>query len=172
MTSDSGATRQDTDYPRDIPAALHALHPLQQTPRLVTSPDALETLARAIRPCPDRLGSFWGGPHRQRAWDAAALQAEPEQRVRQWPTPRKPEGRVQGGMRTAQGHTVPGWGTSCRRKGQRRAGKRDAGVYAGLVLLGMDERCPPALAAEVSLLAAMVGSVDEAPAVLAARGLA
>jgi hypothetical protein len=172
MTSDSGSTRQDTDYTRDIQEALHALHQLQQTPRLVTSPDELETLEREIRQCTDRLGSLLVGHHLQRALDSAALQAEQAQLVRQWPTPLKNEGRVKVGIRTAQGHTVPVWVTYYRRKGQRRAGKRDAGVYAGLVLLGMYDRCTPALAAEVSLLAARLGSLDEAQAVLADRGMA
>jgi hypothetical protein len=40
------------------------------------------------------------------------------------------------------------------------------------VLLGIYDRCTPALAAEVSLLAAMLGSLDEAQAVLADRGVA
>ena len=71
-----------------------------------------------------------------------------------------------------QGHTVPVRVTYYRRKGQRRAGKHHAGVYAGLVLLGIYDRCTPALAAEVSLLAAMLGSLDEAQAVLADRGVA
>ena len=75
-------------------------------------------------------------------------------------------------MRTAQGMVVSVGVTYYRGKGQRRAGKRDAGVYAGLVLLGIYDRCPPALAAEVSLLAAMLGSLDEAQAVLADRGVA
>ncbi len=172
MTSDSGSTRQDTDYTRDIQEALHALHQLQQTPRLVTSPDELETLEREIRQCTDRLGSLLVGHHLQRALDSAALPAEQEQLVRQWPKPLKNDGRVKVGIRTAQGHTVPVWVTYYRRKGQRRVGKRDAGVYAGLVLLGIYDRCPPALAAEVSLLAAMLGSLDEAQAVLADRGIA
>ena len=63
------------------------------------------------------------------------------------------------------------WVNYYRRKGQRRAGKRHAGVYAGLVLLGIYDRCTPALAAEVSLLAAMLGSLDEAQAVLTDRGI-
>ena len=75
-------------------------------------------------------------------------------------------------MRTAHGMAVSVWVTYDRRKGQRRAGKRDAGVYAGLVLWGIDDRCTPALAAEVSLLAAMLGSLDEAQAVLTDRGIA
>jgi hypothetical protein len=172
MTSDSGSTRQDTDYARHIQEALHELHQLQQTPRLVTSPDDLEALEREIRQRTDRLGSLLVGHHLQQALDSAALQAEQEQLVHQWPTPLKNDGKVKVGIRTAQGMVVSVWVTYYRRKGQRRAGKRDAGVYAGLVLLGMYDRCTPALAAEVSLLAAMLGSLDEAQAVLADRGVA
>jgi hypothetical protein len=75
-------------------------------------------------------------------------------------------------VRTAQGDTVPVRVTYDRRTGQRRAGKRSAGVYAGLVVWGIDDRCTPALAAEVSLCAAMLGSLHEAPDVLANRGVA
>ncbi len=75
-------------------------------------------------------------------------------------------------VRTAQGDTVPVRVTYYRRKGQRRAGKRSAGVYAGLVVLGIYDRCTPALAAEVSLFAAMLGSLQEAQDVLANRGVA
>jgi hypothetical protein len=171
MTRDSGLTRQDTEYARHIQEALHELHQLQQTPWLVTSPDELEALEREIRQRTDRLGSLLVGHPLQQALDSAALQAEQEQLVRQWPKPLKNDGRGKVGIRTAQGHTVPVWVTYYRRKGQRRAGKRNAGVYAGLVLLGIDDRCTPALAAEVSLLAAMLGSLDEAPAVLADRGM-
>src|SRR3989442_12515570 len=83
---------------------------------------------------------------------------------------------MDGGVRVWFGrpkaHRVQFGVTYYRRKGQRRAGKRDAGVYAGLVLLGIYDRCTPALAAEVSLLAAMLGSLDEAQAVLTDRGIA
>ena len=40
------------------------------------------------------------------------------------------------------------------------------------MLLGIDDRCPPALAAEVSLLAVMLGSLQEAQDVLANGGVA
>src|SRR2546430_543876 len=75
-------------------------------------------------------------------------------------------------MKTHVLRTLAGSTRYYRRKGQRRVGKRDAGVYAGLVLLGIYDRCTPALAAEVSLLAAMLGSLDEAQAVLTDRGIA
>jgi hypothetical protein len=172
MTNDSGSTRQDTDDARHLQAALHELHQLQQTPRLVTSPDEREALEREIRQSTDRLGSVWVGHHLQQALAAAALPAEQEQLVRQWPTPLKTDGRVKGGSRTAHGMAVSVWVPYYRRKGQRRAGQRAAGVYAGLGLVGIDDRCPPALAAAVSLLAAMLGSLDEAQAVWTDRGMA
>ena len=151
MPSESGLTNQDSDYAQHIQEVLNELRQLQQPPRLVTSPDDLEALAREMRHRTDRLGSLLVGYHMQQALDAAAWQAEQERLVRPWPKPLKNDGKVQVLVRTAQGHTVPVWVTYYRRKGQRRAGKRDAGVYAGLVVLGIYERCPPALAAEVSL---------------------
>ena len=171
MTSESGLTYEDTDYTRHIQEALHELHQLQQTPRLVTSPDELEALEREIRQHTDRLGSLLVGHHLQQALDSAAMQAEQEHLVRQWPPSLKHDGQVRVMRRTAQGLAVPVRVTYYRRKGQRRAGKRAAGVYAGLVLLGIYDRCTPALASEVSLLAAMLGSLDEAQAVLADRGV-
>ncbi len=171
MTSDSGLISQDSDYPKAIQDVLDELHELQQTPRLVTNPDALETLEREIRQCTDHLGSLLVGYHLQQALDSAALQAEQAQLVSQWPKPLKNDGKVQVRVHTAQGLAVPVWVTYYRRKGQRRAGKRYAGVYAGLVLLGIYDRCTPALASEVSLCAAMLGSLDEAQAVLADRGV-
>jgi hypothetical protein len=171
MTSDSGLTSQDTDYARHIQEVLHELRQMQQTPRLVTSPDDLEALEREIRQRTDRLGSLLVGYHMQQALDSAALQAEQEQLVSHWPKPLKNDGKVTVMVRTAQGLAVPVRVTYYRRKGQRRAGKRYAGVYAGLVVLGIYDRCTPALAAEVSLFAAMLGSLDEAQAVLADRGV-
>ena len=171
MTSDSGLASQDTDYARQIQEALDKLHQMQQAPRLVTSPEELEALERHIRQGTDRLGSLLLGYHLQQALDSPTLQAEQELLVSHRPTPLKSDGKVQVRIRTAQGHTVAVWTTYYRRKGQRRAGKRYRGVYAGLILLGIYDRCTPALAAEVSLLAAMLGSLHEAHDVLINRGV-
>src|SRR5215472_9099448 len=172
MASESGWSSQDTAYAGDIQEVLNELCQMQQTPRLVTSPEELETLEREIRQRTDRLGSLLVGHHLQQALNSAALQTLQEQLVSQWPKPLKNDGKVKGLVRTAQGSTVPLWVTYHRRKGQRRAGQRSAGVYAGLVIFGMYDRCTPALAAEVSLLAAMLGSLHEAQNVLADRGVA
>jgi hypothetical protein len=87
MTSDSGVTSQETDYAKHIQEVLDELRQLQQPPRLVTSPDDLEALAREMRPHTDRLGSLWVGYHMQQALDSAALQAEQERLVSPWPKP-------------------------------------------------------------------------------------
>ena len=134
MTSEVGLTSPDTDYTRHIQEVLHELRQMEQTPRLVSSPDELEALEREIRQRTDRLGSLLVGYHMQQALDAAPLQAEQAQLVRQWPKLLKNDGRGKVWIRTAQGLAVPVWATYYRRKGQRRVGKRDAGVYAGLVL--------------------------------------
>jgi len=72
MTSDSGLTSQDTAYAKHIQEVLDALQQMQQIPRLVTSPDALEALEREIRQRTDRLGSLLVGHHLQHALDSAA----------------------------------------------------------------------------------------------------
>jgi hypothetical protein len=68
MTSDSGLISQDSDYPKAIQEVLDELCQMQQTPRLVTSPEELETLEREIRQCTDRLGSLWSGTICNRPW--------------------------------------------------------------------------------------------------------
>jgi hypothetical protein len=172
MTRDVGAARQDPEDARPRPEALLELHQPPPPPRLVTSPDAREALARARRPRTDRLGRVLVGPPLQPAWEAAALQAEQAPRGRQWPPPLTNEGRVTVGRRTAPGMAGSVWGTDDRRQGQRRAGTRAAGLDAGLGLVGIAERGPPAWAAEGSRWAARWGAGDEAQAVLADRGVA
>jgi len=134
MTSDLGLTSQNTDYARHIQEVLSELQQMQQPPRLVMSPEELEALEREIRQRTDHLGSLLVGHHLQQALDSAALQAKQEQLVHHWPKPLKNDGKVKVRVRTAQGDTVPVWVPYYRRKGQRRAGKRSAGVYAGLVV--------------------------------------
>jgi hypothetical protein len=134
MPSESGLTSQDTDDARHIQEVPNELRQMQQPPRLVTSPDDLEALEREMRQRTDRLGSLLVGYHIQQALEAAAWQAEQARLVRHGPKPLKNDGKVKVLIRTAQGLAVPVWVTYYRRKGQRRAERRSAGVYARLVL--------------------------------------
>jgi len=58
MTRELGLTSQDTDDAGHIQEVLNELRQMQQTPRLVTSPDDLEALEREMRHRTDRLGSL------------------------------------------------------------------------------------------------------------------
>src|ERR671914_679133 len=134
MTSDPGVTRQDSDYASQIQEVLDDLQQMQEAPRVATTPEALDTLEREIRQRTNRLGSLLFGLHLQHSLDSEDLQAEQDLLVAQWPKPLKNDGRVQVWVRTARGDSVPVWVTYYRRQGQRRAGKRYAGLYAGLVV--------------------------------------
>jgi hypothetical protein len=46
MTSNSGLTRQHSDYTTQIQEALDELQPRQEAPRVVTNPEELDALER------------------------------------------------------------------------------------------------------------------------------
>ena len=73
MTSEASLTSPDTDYTRHLQEVLNELRQMEQTPRLVSSPDELEALEREIRQRTDRLGSLLVGYHMQQALDAGVL---------------------------------------------------------------------------------------------------
>lgn len=57
-----------------------------------------------------------------------------------------------------------------RRNCDRRKGKRHKGLYAGLALLGIFERCTPGLTSEIGMLTATLGSFKETQHILNERG--
>src|SRR4029453_15717084 len=97
----TGLTCQDTDYARHIQEVLDELGQLQQTPRLVTSPEDLEALEQEIRQRTDHLGGLLAGYHLQPGLDLGALQAQQERLVSQWPQAVKNDGMGKVRVRTA-----------------------------------------------------------------------
>jgi hypothetical protein len=73
MTSASGVATQYSDAARQKQEPRDALHHRQETPRLGTSPDAREALAREMRQRTALWGSFLVGDHIQQALDAAPV---------------------------------------------------------------------------------------------------
>jgi hypothetical protein len=104
-------TYQAPDDAKPIQEVLDELGQIQQTPLLITRPEDLEALEPEIRQRTEHLGSLLVGYHRQRAVASAALQAEQERWVSQWPQPLTNDGIVKVRVRTAPGHTVPLWVT-------------------------------------------------------------
>jgi hypothetical protein len=81
------------------------------------------------------------------------------------------KGKVEVRLRTSCGFEVRVRVSYFTRKGSRRGKKRYPGLYPGLLVLGIHERCTPGLASEISLLAGMLGSLEEARQVLLERGI-
>lgn len=74
-------------------------------------------------------------------------------------------------IQTRAGDTIQIRTRYYRRACDRRNGKRHKGVYAGLVLLGIHDRCTPGLAAIVSAWSALLSSFEEVRRVLYDQGI-
>lgn len=88
-----------------------------------------------------------------------------------WPGRMKSEGFETVRIQTSAGGTIQIRTRYYRRACDRRNGKRYKGVYAGLVLLGIHDRCTPGLAAMVSAWAALLSSFEEVRRVLCDHGI-
>jgi hypothetical protein len=147
------------------------LHELEQERRMVRSAEALEALEREIRAATDQLASVLLERQVQANLDSAEQQAAEAELIQAWPGRLKSEGRERVRVRTASGGEIEVQVRYYRRRCDRRRGKRYRGVYAGLVLLGIHERCTPWLGAQVSAWSALLSSFEEVVQVVADHGL-
>jgi len=88
-----------------------------------------------------------------------------------WPGRMKSEGLEIVSIQLCTGSSVDIRVRYYRRSCDRRSGKRYKGVYAGLILLGIHDRCSPALASMVSSWSALLSSFEEVRQVLCDRGM-
>ena len=88
-----------------------------------------------------------------------------------WPGRMKSEGLEIVSIQLCTGSSVDIRVRYYRRSCDRRSGKRYKGVYAGLILLGIHDRCSPALASMVSSWSALLSSFEEVRQVLFDRGM-
>jgi hypothetical protein len=142
-----------------------------ENPRSVQSPEALEKLEQEIRCLSEELAALITGRQIQHSLDSEPLQEAQSKLLREWPHRLQNHDSEGVWVRTAGGHRIWVKARYFRRKGNRSGKRRYRGFYLGLLLLGINERCTCGFAAEVSLLAAMLGSLAEAREVLAERGV-
>jgi hypothetical protein len=151
---------------------IHAiLRDYQGNPRLAQSPEALEELEQAIRNLTEELAALVTGQQIQHSLDCEPMQEAQSKLAADWPHRLKNHEREGVWVRTANGYEIWVKARYFIRKGNRSGKRRYRGFYLGLLLLGIHERCTGGFAAEVSLLAAMLGSLAEAQSVLAERGV-
>ncbi len=147
------------------------LRDYQANPRLVQSPEELEELEQAIRELTEELAALVTGRQIQHSLDSEQLQEAQSKLVTDWPHRLKNHESEGVWVRTASGYEIWVKARYFRRTGRRSGKRRSRGFYLGLLLLGINERCSSGFVAEVSLLAAMLGSLAEAREVLAERGV-
>lgn len=99
-----------------------------------------------------------------------SLEAE-KKRVKSWPKRRRNEGKVKVKIHPSMGFMLEISSNYYRRSCDKRKGKGSKGIYAGLVLLGIHERCTPSLASQVGILTATLSSFAEAQQVLLEPGV-
>ncbi|MCP4932800.1 MAG: hypothetical protein GY927_01040 [bacterium] len=160
-----------SDYELEIEKVYEQLERLQREERIVSDSEGLEKLEQGIRRLTDRLGSLLLGKKIQEALDSSEGEEAEKELVKRIPKRLKSEGKKAVHIETSFGYQITVWVRYYRRNCDRKRKKRHAGLYAGLVWLGIYERCTPHFSAEVGVLAAMLGSFDEAQQVLTARGV-
>ncbi len=143
----------------------------QANPRSVQSPEELEELERAIRELTEELAALITGRQIQYSLDCEQMHEAQSKLAGEWPHRLEHHESEGVWVRTANGYEIWVKARYFRRKGKRAGKRRYRGFYLGLLLLGINERCTCGFAAEVSLLAAMLGSLAEARDVLAQRGV-
>ena len=160
-----------SEYELEIQKIYEQLAWLQQEDRIVTNAEELEELEREIRRLTDQLGSLLLGKKVQESLDSPEGEAAEKELVKSIPKRLKSEGKKAVHIKTSFGYQITVRVRYYRRNCDRKRKKQNAGLYAGLVWLGIYERCTPHFSSEVGVLAAMLGSFDEAQQVLAARGV-
>lgn len=170
MSDDLGST----DYGEKdakIQAIYRQLQTLEHEMREVSSAEDLEALEREIRGYTDALASALLEKQVPASLDAGAQQAREAELIQGWPGRLKSEGWEWVRLRTASGAEIMVRVRYYRRRCDRRRGKRYKGVYAGLVLLGIHERCTPWLGSQVSAWSALLSSFEEVRQVLRDQGI-
>ncbi|MCP3879605.1 MAG: hypothetical protein GY701_14620, partial [Sulfitobacter sp.] len=159
------------DYQARIDEIQDQIRDYVENPRSRQSPEELEKLEREIQELTEKLAALVIGRQIQHSLDSEPLQEAQRKLMSEWPHRLRTHDREGVWIRTASGYEIWVKARYFRRKGNRSGKRRYRGFYLGLLVLGIHERCTPGFAAEVSLLAAMLGSLAEARDVLAERGL-
>lgn len=165
------STAIQVECPPELSEALTDLVRFVSTPHGVSSSEELEALEKEMRDRANCLCALAVGLQIQQALDSEAGKEAQKQLRGAWPHPLRDKGKESVRIRTASGLEGVIQVSYFTRKCDRRGRRRHPGVYLGLLWLGIHERCTPGLASEVSLLAAMLGSLQEASRVLSERGI-
>lgn len=155
----------------NIQEAYRRLEKLRRSSPKLTCAEELEALERELQVQTDELARLIIEHHVQQALESEAIKEAERQLIRAWPGKLKNEGPERVRICTGSGLRIAVRVSYYRRRCDRRKKKRSQGVYAGLVLLGIHERCTPLVSARVSMMSALLSSFQEARQVLLDQGI-
>lgn len=171
MENDSGSQNDYAGRLEEIQAELSKLMQLADDSSILSDPRELEEFECEVGAVTRRLAGLITGMKIQKSLDSGEIQEASQRFMKAWDHPMRHDGKERVRVRTKSGQEVEVNAPYFRRKGKRKYKKRYHGVYPGLVLLGIHDRCTPGLASDVSLLAAALSSLDEAGHVLEGIGI-
>jgi hypothetical protein len=148
-----------------------SLQQLEKETRQVSSPEELEALEREIIGYTNRLAALLLQKKLQACLDSEEQQEKEAEFIRSWPGRMKSEGKETVLILTIGGSFIEVRVRYYRRACDRRKGKRHKGVYGGLVLLGIHDRCTPGMAVMVSAWSTLLSSFEEVRQMLMEQGV-
>lgn len=133
-----------------IQAAYEDIRKIEQSQQHIDTPEALEQLECSVREVTNELSTLILQKHLQASLDSPANKDKENELVKTCQGKYKNEGFIVVSLDTMTGISIEVQARYYRRSCDRHSGKRHKGIYAGLILLGIHERCTPLLASNVS----------------------
>lgn len=168
MEKKGNQTTQTADM---LQHAYRALAELEHDYRVVSTPEELEALERDIRRQTDAVARLLLEKQVQASLETDGQKAKEAELIARWPGTMKNEGYETVQVRTLTGVPIRVRARYYRCVDRRTPTTRRKGVYAGLAVLGIHERCTPLLGAIVSSWSALLGSFEEVRQVLSEQGV-
>jgi hypothetical protein len=133
--------------------------------------DELEAIEREIIKATDRLAGLIIAQKVQQALDSPEVQQESCELIDAIPKKMKNQGQREVEIQPSRGDAVKVKASYYTQKSKKNKLKNRTGLYPGLFLLGIHDHCTPLLASEISVMATILSSLQEARQVLEDRGL-
>ncbi len=148
------------------------LQTLQDITELYLSQEEIDDYEKEISHYTNKLQGLIVGKKLQLSLDSCKSEQEQREFMNSYPCKMKSEGFTWVTIKTRHGTEVKLYVRYYRRHiDNRRKNKKYPIVYAGLILLGIHDRCTLGLVSQVGQLTATLASLDEARAVLQEQGI-
>lgn len=131
---------------------------------------SLESIEKKIIKATDRLAGLLIAQKIQESLDSFELKNESSELIKAHPQKMKNQGPREVCVRVSRGEPVKIVTDYYSMKGIKIGRKKRPGIYPGLFLLGIHDRCSPVLASDIAMMATILSSFEEAENVLKGRG--